>query len=565
MVEAVNCAVEIQTTLKAENEGLPLERRMEFRIGVNSGDVMVEGEQIYGDGVNVAARLESLAQPGGICISRTVHDSIRNKLALDFADLGEQAVKNIAEPVHVWRLVLDGVTSQAEFVRPRRRYWRGGVLSLTGVAIVVATILVIQHVSFKPPRTHASIPPQTKPALPLSSIPSIAVLPFTNLSGDPQQEYFSDGISNQLIEDLSRLPGLLVIARNSSFAYKGKTVSEREIGARLGVKYVLEGTVRKSADQVRIGVALVDTTSGTEMWTTRYDRPLTAVFAVQDDIVRRVMTTLGLVLKTDQMNAPHWFAPSPTGNLEAFDDMLRAYQYLWRNTKDDNASCRQWAEKASKLDPTLPAPLTTVGWTYFFDAYFRWTDNPHTSIERSIGLGQKALLLDDSDCGALALLSNDYQYDGEFDRAVAEGKRAVTINPNCSIGYTFLATALSADGKPSEALTAVVQAMRLDPAGRDFYAGVMGKAYLVMGRYQEASVALKQHVAAYPNALWGHLDLAIAYTELGRDREAHAEAAEVMRINPGYVLPPREKGPDPTKDSTLNRRFDADLRKAGLK
>ena len=227
VVEAVNCAVDIQTALKAENAKLPPERRMEFRIGVNLGDVMVEGDQIYGDGINVAARLESLADPGGICISGTVHEQVRDKLALGYEDNGEQTVKNIARPVHVWRVLLNGTTPHRETRRIPRRYWRGGALSLTGLAIIVGTIVLVQHVSLKPPRTHASVPPQEKPALPLPSIPSIAVLPFTNLSGDPEQEYFSDGITDQLIDDLSRLPGLFVIARNSSFAYKGKSVKEQ--------------------------------------------------------------------------------------------------------------------------------------------------------------------------------------------------------------------------------------------------------------------------------------------------------------------------------------------------
>ena len=245
VVEAVNCAVEIQTGLKAENASIPPERRMEFRIGVNLGDVMVEGEQIYGDGVNVAARLESLAEPGGICISDTVHDQVSNKLALNYEDLGEQAVKNIAEPVRVYRVLLNGaVAAPRRTQRIPRKYRRVGVLSFAGLAIVIVTIVLVQHLSLKPQPTHASIPPQEKPALPLPSIPSIAVLPFTNLSGDPNQEYFSDGISDQLINNLSRLPGLFVIARNSSFAYKGKATKEHEIGKELGVKYVLEGSAQ---------------------------------------------------------------------------------------------------------------------------------------------------------------------------------------------------------------------------------------------------------------------------------------------------------------------------------
>ena len=343
VVEAVNCAVEIQTGLKAENESIPPESRMEFRVGVNLGDVMVEGEQIYGDGVNVAARLESLAEPGGICISNTVHDQVSTKLALNYADLGEQAVKNIAKPVRVFRVLLNGAVA-APPATPRipRRYRRVGSLSFAGLAIIVVTVVVVEHLSLKPPATHASIPPQEKPALLLPSIPSIAVLPFTNLGGDPQQDYFSDGISDQLINNLSRLPGLFVIARNSSFAYRGKPIKESEIGKELGVKYLLEGSVRKAADQVRIGVELVDASGGTEEWTAHYDRPLKDIFAVQDEIVGKVVTTLGLLFKLDEMKSPSLRASfRPTDNLDAYDDHLRGVDYLFRGTKDDNAQARR--------------------------------------------------------------------------------------------------------------------------------------------------------------------------------------------------------------------------------
>jgi adenylate cyclase len=405
VVEAVNCAVEIQAGLKAENASLAPERRMEFRIGVNLGDVMVEGDQIHGDGVNVAARLESLAEPGGISISGIVHEQVRDKVALAYEDRGEQTVKNIARPVHVWRVLLDGSAGAAPQRTQRipRKYWRSGVLSLTGLAIVIAMIVIVQHLSLKPQTTHASIPPQEKVALPLPDMPSIAVLPFANLSGDSQQEYFSDGISDQLINNLSRLPGLFVIARNSSFAYKGKPTKEQQIGKELGVKYLLEGSVRKAADQVRIGVELVDASSGTEEWTAQYDRPLKDIFAVQDDIVGKVVTTLGLLIKVDEMKLPRWGSLQPTENLEAFDDLLRSAEYTWRRvSKDDNARARQWIQKAIDLDPKYAQAYASLGWTYMTAVWNQWSDNPRADLERATELGQKALALDDTNSDALA-------------------------------------------------------------------------------------------------------------------------------------------------------------------
>ena len=562
VINAVQCAVEVQNRLTAENASAPIERRMEFRIGVNLGDVMVEGEQIYGDGVNVAARLESLAEPGGIYISGTVHEQIRDKLGLGYEDRGEQAVKNIARPVHVWRVLLDGTAVPRGARRTSRRYWRGGVLSLTGLAIIVGTIVLVQKLSLKSPHIHASIPPQEKPSLPLPSIPSIAVLPFTNQSGDPQQEYFSDGVAYQLINELSRLPGLFVIARNSSFAYKGKDIKEHEIGRELGVKYVLEGSVRKAAGEVRIVVELVDASSGREVWTQRFDRPLKDIFAVQDEIVGKVVATLGLLLKLDERELPNGMsAGRPTDNIEAFDDVLRGFECLWRFTKEDDANGRQWAEKAIEKDPKYAQAYALLGALYWFDALNYWSENPAADLKRATELAQQALALDDSNGMALEQLCEIDWMQRRFDQSVAEGQRTVALNPNYAIGYQALTDALLNSGRPQEAIGTINKAIRLDPAGEDFYVFFIGAAYVLMGRYQDAIPLLRRNAAAYPHEPWVHINLIVAYTELGRDKEAHAEAAEVMRISPHFDLASLRR----TKDEATNKRVSDDLRKAGLK
>jgi adenylate cyclase len=565
VVNAVQCAVEIQTTLKAENAMLPAERRMEFRIGINLGDVIADGVEIYGDGVNVAARLESLADPGAIFISGSVHEQIHNKLPLGYTDLGEQAVKNIAKPVRVFQVLPEAGTTERTAGRMKaqaaRKYVRRSAFSLAGLVIIAATIVLVQHVSLKPPRTSASIPPPEPPALPLPSIPSIAVLPFTNLSGDSNQEYFSDGISDQLINDLSRLPGLFVIARNSSFAYKGKAVKEHEIGTELGVKYVLEGSVQKAADQVRVGVELVDASTGTEEWTARYDRPLNDIFAMQDEIVGKVVTTLGLLFKLDEMNSPHGSSFRPTDNLEAYDDFLRATEYSWRMTKDDNAKARQWDEKVIALDPKFAEAYASLGWTYWMDAWDQWSNNPQADLARSFEMAHKARALDDSNSDALGLLNHaDWLHD-QYDQAVTDANRAVAVDPNSAQAYHALSDALLNAVEPEEALRAAERAMRLDPVGKDLYSYCVGLAYVEMGSYADAIPALKRNLAAYPDNLVSHLFVALAYVELGRDRDARAEAAEIMRISPQFVL----ASLNPAKDVAWNKRVRDDLRKAGLK
>jgi adenylate cyclase len=386
------------------------------------------------------------------------------------------------------------------------------------------------------------------------------VLPFTNLSGDLNQEYFSNGISDQLINTLSRIPGLFVIARNSSFAYKGKATQEHEIGKELGVKYLLEGSVHKAVDRVRIGVELVDASTGAEMWAQRYDRPLKDIFAVQDEIVGKVVTTLGLFIKLEEMKAPH-ATFRPTDNLEAYDDFLRGVAYYLRFTRDDNEKAKQWTEKAIELDPSFGEAYALLGWIHLVAAWSQWSQDPVGDLARSSKLAQTALALDDSDSDALALLSDGDWMQARFDQAVANAERAVAINPNYAEGFLALSNALAVDGKSEEALRAAEKAMRLDPARQDFYGYAVGNAYIGMERNQEAIQVLKRTIGAYPNLLVAHLSLTAAYVELGRDQEARAEAAEILRISPHYAVESQPR----VKDEAWWKRFVNDLHKAGLK
>jgi adenylate cyclase len=539
VVEAVNCAVEIQTGLKAKNIALPPERRMEFRIGVNLGDVMIEGEQIYGDGVNVAARLESLAEPGGICVSRTVHENIRNKLPLKFEDLGEQHVKNIAEPVHVWRVLLNGTAPARALRKPLpRKYWRGGVLSLAGLAIIIVTVVAVQHLSLKPQPTHASIPPVQSPALPLPDKPSIAVLPFINMSGDRDQEYFSDGITDDLITDLSRLPGLFVIARESSFTYKGRAANLQDVSRELGVKYVLEGSVRKAGAQVRITAQLADATTGDELWAQRYDRQLGDVFALQDEIVRRIVTTLNLEIALSQKG---FLIPRTTENLEAYDDLLRGTEYLFSLTKDGNAKARPMFEKAIELDPKYADAYMLSGDNYYIGWGLGFDPDPN-GLDRALKLEQQAVALDDSLSLAhciVAFIDNDNE---QHDQAETEVRRAIALDPNSAWAYATLAQVLNSQVEPAEALMAADTAMRLDPRNADNYIFYQGWAYTELGRWKESISDLKRSLARYPNFPWTHAWLANDYSSLGDDDDAQAEAAEVERAvalspnsAPGYI------------------------------
>lgn len=525
VVDAVECAVEVQQELKARNAELPPDRRMEFRIGINLGDVVVEGERIYGDGVNIAARLEGLAEGGGICISGTAYDQVEGKLSLGYEYLGEHAVKNIKKPVRVYRVEPEPVA--------------------LGVGMRAEEELV---------------PPEKPGALELPDKPSIAVLPFLNMSGDPEQEYFSDGITEDLITDLSKVSGLFVIARNSAFTYKGKSAKVEQVGRELGVRYVVEGSVRRAGDRVRITAQLVDAETGYHLWTERYDRDLKDIFDLQDEVTQKIVAALKVKLTRRELEL---LERKYTDNPEAYDCYLRGWECCLCFTKEANAEARRIYERAIALDPEYASAYVGLAWTYLNEWSFGWTEDPR-HLEQAFELAQKAIALDDSLPGAHTILGNVYLWKKQHEKAITEAERAVALNPNDADSYALLGNILTFAERPEEALEVTEKAMRLNPHYPVFYLYNLGHAYHHMGRHEEAIAAQKRALTRNPDFMPAHFQLASIFSELGREDEARAEVAEILRINPNFTLEgARQKVPH--KDQALLERSLEALRKAGLK
>jgi adenylate cyclase len=401
VVDAVQCATEIQREITARNAELSPHRQMAFRIGINVGDVLTENGRLYGDGVNIAARLEGLADAGGICISEAAYTQIKNKLALGYEYIGEQTVKNIAEPVRAYWVVMDAtaaavagqvmrdqaqhdrdqtpvILSQSKDHQSRRaatayRFWMVG--SVSGLLLIVGTLVAIRYLTHPPliPQRSSLVTQEVQPPLPLPDKPSIVVLPFVNLSEDPKQEYFSDGITEDLTSDLSQLSNLFVIARNSAFIYKGKAVKVQDVSRELGVRYVLEGSVRKADDQVRISAQLIDATTGSHQWAERYDRPLKDIFALQDEIVQKIVANLWVEVWEAELTRVRRI---PTDNLTAYDSLLRGVEAFNRFTKEGNVQARQMYERAITLDPQYAGAYVSLGWTYYLEGVWRWSQDP---------------------------------------------------------------------------------------------------------------------------------------------------------------------------------------------
>ena len=557
VVDALECAVGIQKELKAKKADSPENRRMEFRIGINLGDVIEEGERIYGDGVNVAARVEGLSDAGGICISGTAFDQIGKKLPLGYEYLGEQTVKNIEKPVRVYKVLMEpeytGKVVGEE--RPRKRGW--AAISAV-ILIVIAGAFAIWNFYFRPPPIEPAS--ADKMAYPLPDKPSIAVLPFVNMSDDPKQEYFSDGITEEIITGLSKIPKLFVIARNSTFTYKDKPVKVQQVAEELSVRYVLEGSVRKAGDKVRIAAQLVDATIGHHLWSERYDRDMKDIFAIQDEITKEIMTALQVKLTMGE--EARLFGRS-TNNLEAYLKLLEGREYFLRFTKNGNIQGRKAFDEAIALDPEYAYAYGMLAWTYLLDVSYGWTESIEKCLERASDLVQKALTLDDSISHTYLVLSGIHLRKGEIKEAISLRQKAVALNPNSASNHTWLAVALTFGGRHEEAIGEFKKAIRLNPFPPNWFLHYLGATYRVIGQYEKAIETFKKVIERDPDFWLSHWGLAACYGLMSREEEARKAAAEVLRIRPKFSLA-KVRG-FPYRDKTDKERCLKALRKAGLK
>jgi len=562
VVNAVECAVDLQQELKTRNAELPENRRMEFRIGVNLGDVIEEGERIYGDGVNIAARLENVAEGGGICISGSAYEQIENKLALGYEYLGEQTVKNIKKPVPVYRVLMAPEAAGSLVYRKRKddpRHKRRATLTLAAVLVVGVAIVAFWKFYLRPSPPSDRVVPDETPTLELPDKPSIAVLPFTNMSGDAEQEYFSDGLTEDLITDLSKISGLFVISRNSVFFYKGRAVNPRQVSEELGVRYVLEGSVRKAGDRVRITAQLIDATTGGHVWAERYDRELEDVFTLQDEITQQIVVVLKV--KMDEAEQQRVMRKD-TASLTAYDYVLRGRSLMSRYAREENAQAQRMYERAIDLEPEYATAYANLGWAYFLEWIMQWSQNPQ-SLERASELAKKAIALNDSLSLAHRLLGHVYLYRMQFEQAVAEKERAITLDPNDADGYAQLGEVLVWAGRPEEGIVLIKKAMRLNPHFPIHYLLALGSAYSFMQRYEEAIATHQRALSRNPDFLASHIALAFIYSISGREEEARAHVAEVLRISPNYSLEVASQSIPFRDRSELEGFFEA-LRRAGL-
>jgi adenylate cyclase len=539
VVHAVQCAQHMQAQLRVHNVEKESAEQIHVRIGLHLGDIVVQPNgDVLGDGVNIASRLQTLAEPDTIYISQKVYEEVEKKLALGTViSLGRPKLKNIAQRFPIYALLPEprkGLrqTLRIQCLKLSRRVGsahRAWVV-VAALVLITGTIVAIRYLSH-PPFSPQDSALRTPAALPLPDKPSIVVLPFDNMSKDPEQDYFSNGITEVLTSDLSRLSSLFVIARNTAFTYKGKATNVHDIGKELGVRYVLEGSVQRANDQVRIVAQLIDTTTGGHIWAERYDHPLKDIFALQDEIVQKIVTTLKLQLTLMEQG---YFVRKRTDNLEAYDAFLRGQEHYWQFTKEANAQARQLFEKAVALDPQYAEAYAWLGWTYWTEWIFRWSVDPQI-LERAFELAQRAIALDDSLPLAHSLLGQVYAQKQQYEQAITEGERAIALDPNNADSYAFQAQALYFAGRPEETLRMVTQAMRLNPHSPPFYLFELGGAYRLTGRYAEAAATLKELISQSPNFPPAHFHLAASYVQ----QWAFQQSTDAQTLAQGLVTAQR--------------------------
>ncbi len=521
VVDSVQCAVEIQRAMAERNAQVPEDRRIEFRVGINLGDVIVEGDDIYGEGVNVAARLEGLAEPGGVCVAGTVFDHVTGKVDLPFEDMGSQTVKNIAAPVRAYQ-------------------WRSEPVTAANPVVPETTVGTSQN-------------------LRLSDKPSIAVLPFDNMSGDPEQEYFADGLVEDIITNLSKLANLFVISRNSTFAYKGKATDVRKIAEDLGVGSVLEGSVRKAGDRVRITGQLIDAKTGSHLWAEKYDRQLADIFDLQDEITRKIVTALSVRLtEGDQIQLRR----RQTNSVEAWESYCRGQSYLRRFNKPDNEQAKQTLNKVITTDPKFASAWSHLAWAHYMDGRAGWAPSDE-AFERAKDYANKSLSIDDRLPDAYAMLGAIALHRRSYSEAISLGKKAVELGPSVADNMVILGMTMNYSGRVNEALELVERAVRLSPHYPDWYLGIAGVSYFQLGRYENAIAADKARLARTPDNTFSDFRLAAIYQKLGREEKAKAHAAQALKKNPSLSLSQIEIS-EPYQDPEILQDYVELLRRTGI-
>jgi adenylate cyclase len=512
VVNAVECAVAIQSKMAERNAAIEPARRMQFRVGINIGDVVYDEARIYGDGINVAARLEGIAEAGGICISSKVYEEISGRIDLSCQDIGEQQLKNIARPVRAYHVRLDGIA------------------------------------------------PTATPAPALPEKPSIAVLPFLNMSGDPEQEYFADGMTEDLITDLSKASGLFVIARNSSFAYKGRSVKVQEIGRDLGVRFVLEGSVRKAGNRVRITAQLIDAGSGGHLWAERFDRDLTDIFSTQDEVVEKIVGALAVTLTQGEEQRLRRRA---TGSVEAYESWLRARELLTRGTRESVVQARAMYRRAIEIDGNFAAPHAGLALAAISDYVSDWAPDPARALDEAERWARRAVELNDQDPVSHMALGNVLLWRRDHEGALAECRRMIALDPNFAQGHTATGLALMYAGRAAEALWPIAMAMRLDPHYAPIVLHFLAQANFSLGKYETAAQQLVDRIARNPGTDASRMLLASCYGHLGRAQDARSTWAQLLEVNPDFSLMQRARVL-PYKDAGDFQRIAEGLAKAGL-
>ncbi len=524
VVDAVSSAVEIQQQLAEENTKLSAERRMDFRIGINMGDVVVKEDAIYGDGVNVAARLESLAEPGCICLSRSAYDQVKNKLKLEYEYLGEQKVKNIEEPVRAYKIT----------GKPRA----------DGNKMEAAV----------------QTPSEETPALELPEEPSIAVLAFDNMSGDPEQEYFSDGLTEDIITDLSMIPRLFVIARNSSFSFKGKSFTLQQVGRELGVRFALEGSVRKSGNRVRVTAQLIECATGHHLWAKRYDRGLEDIFTVQDELTKEIVTALDVKLVSGEAGRHN---RNRYRNPEAGEALYRAMAYYHQFEKASHFQAKELFEQFTQLEPDSTVGYVWLAQTCLREVFLHWTEDRDNSIEKMGEYSQKALALDDQDPLALGAASSHQLFLGNHDQCIAYAKQGVANGPGLASPFITLGWFQLFAETPLEAVENLKRGMRLSPIVSAPQSAQLGSAYRNSGQMELAVATLKNTVKRFPKFVTGHVGLATCYGLMGMEEEAKSTVKEILRLDPSYSIS-RFSTPNFFRNKETMEKWAQPLREAGL-